>query len=791
MDYQKLLELQERCISDEPAATTAWCPIHIDVAAFNLEMEKGDFKKAYKVLEKRMPFPRLIGMICDHPCEQKCVREKIDRAISVGELERAAVSYGCAPSKKALSPPKTSGKVAVIGGGISGLIAALELDKKGFAVTIYEQSERLGGRLWNYEGKCYEKKVIEEEMQTVQKLGISVNYHYRIENEELHKIIEEYDAVYLGTGKWEKELQIDPQTFQVGGLSLFAGGGLYHKDNSIIYSVSSGKRAAFSIERFVKKISMTAERGREGSFVTPLDYNLQDAVPAERVEKSGDVYSEAEAIEEAKRCLKCRCNQCSKGCSHLRRFNMSQKGYAKQIYINENVIMGTRYANKMINSCAMCGLCGEQCSHGNGMEDIIRATRESMVEKGKMPVSAHDFALKDMEFSNSDRFFLVKSPPPIPEEKREQRERELFTYPRITFSNYAQSLYKGDKPGTEKVDYLFYPGCQLSASYPEYVDKTYHYLLDNIKEGVGIMLGCCGAPADWAGRQDLMKESAERIKNTWLEMGKPTFILACSSCSRVFERYLKDINYVALWEIFVRYGLPKEAKKGGGSVLNVHDACGSRHNKIIHESVRKIALELDYKIDELKYTREKTKCCGYGGLVFYANREQARDFVKDRMDESSKDLLVYCAMCKDLFVEEGKRTYHILDLIFGEDMEKLAAKKMPNLSERHVNRAHLKQKLLKDLWGEEPEAKKENILKLIIPPEVWKIMDERFILFEDIEKVVAHAQNTGERFFNPENSNYLANLRIENVTYWVRYEEKEDGILVSSVYSHRMEVAKE
>ncbi|MCE5346470.1 MAG: DUF4258 domain-containing protein [Bacteroidales bacterium] len=70
-------------------------------------------------------------------------------------------------------------------------------------------------------------------------------------------------------------------------------------------------------------------------------------------------------------------------------------------------------------------------------------------------------------------------------------------------------------------------------------------------------------------------------------------------------------------------------------------------------------------------------------------------------------------------------------------------------------------------------------------------MEKRFIFFEDIEKVVAHSKITGQRFFNSEDSSYLANLRIDNVTYWVRYKEQEDGMQIITVYSHRMEIVKE
>lgn len=793
IDTEKLLKTGDRCIYDEPAACTAFCPIHVDVRGLAAELEKGEFKKAYKVLEKRMPFTRVLGMICDHPCESVCVREEAGGAIKLSELERCAITYGYTRPKKTLSVPKNGDKVAVIGGGLSGITAAFELDKKGFKVTIYEKSDKLGGRLWDYVAVSLDQHILEEELQVFKKLDIDVILNSPITNKELKEIINENNAVFLGTGEWEEGLQINPQTFQVQDSSIFAEEKLLNKNDSIIFSVSSGRRAAASIERYIKGISMTAERSREGSFETPLKYETDDLESKAPVVKEADVYSEGEAVDEAGRCLKCRCTKCIDSCSHMKKFNIYPKHYTRQINNNENVIMGTRYANKMINSCTLCGLCNEQCHLDISMKDIIQETRESMVERGKMPPSAHDFALKDMEFSNSSRFFMVKSPPPIPKEKRIERERELFTYPRLSFSKYAQSVYKKDEPGTEQVDYLFYPGCQLSASSPQYVEKAYMYLLSNIKEGVGLMLGCCGAPADWAGRQDLMKENIERFRSVWLEKGKPTFILACSSCSSIFEKYLPDIPVVSLWEIFLRYGIPENSGIKHGQAINVHDACSTRHNQKIHESIRKIAMLLGCEIKELKYSREMTKCCGYGGLVYYANRDQAKDFVTDRINESSEDMLVYCAMCKDLFVDGGKSTYHILDLIFGEDMDSISHKKMPTLSERHQNRAGLKIKLLKELWGEESgmDAFMNSDIKFIIPEDIQQKMEDRYILMEDIQKVIEHAEKNKERFFNAEDQSYLANQRIANVTYWVRYQPDDDHILVTSVYSHRMEIVEE
>ena len=67
-------------------------------------------------------------------------------------------------------------------------------------------------------------------------------------------------------------------------------------------------------------------------------------------------------------------------------------------------------------------------------------------------------------------------------------------------------------------------------------------------------------------------------------------------------------------------------------------------------------------------------------------------------------------------------------------------------------------------------------------------MEQRCILAEDVDNVIEASKKTGERFFNPEDGSYLANLRIGNITCWVRYAEREDGFEVLSTYSHRMKV---
>jgi heterodisulfide reductase subunit C len=100
------------------------------------------------------------------------------------------------------------------------------------------------------------------------------------------------------------------------------------------------------MERYVKGISMTAAREREGQFETPLKYEADDVEPAAPVVRTTDVYSEEEAVNEAGRCFKCRCTRCIHSCSHMKKFNTNPKNYIRNIIHNEDTFLGTRSAIK-------------------------------------------------------------------------------------------------------------------------------------------------------------------------------------------------------------------------------------------------------------------------------------------------------------------------------------------------------------------------------------------------------------------------------------------------------------
>jgi len=171
----------------------------------------------------------------------------------------------------------------------------------------------------------------------------------------------------------------------------------------------------------------------------------------------------------------------------------------------------------------------------------------------------------------------------------------------------------------------------------------------------------------------------------------------------------------------------------------------------------------------------------------FVNREVADKIVDRRISESDADYVTYCAMCRDNFARRGKRALHLLDLLFGAPGVDLAARKGPTFSERHENRARLKNGLLRELWRDGPLAE-ERAMELFISPEVLERMEKRMILVEDVERAVVRAEETGERLLDRANGHFLASHRPAAVTYWVEYSPQGTGFAVHNAYSHRMAV---
>lgn len=742
--------MEAQCIAEHSPACMAACPFHVDVKAFLEEIRKGKLDRAYKQLEKKIPMANILCRICDHPCYKACLRSDFGGSINISMLERTVVN-AVNMQKKDIDAAKNGFRAAVAGAGVSGLSAAAELLKKGFEVHIYEKDEKIGGRLNGIGKNLLPAAVLKEELDYLERNTSGITRGVDVDEAKLQELKDSYNAVFVAFGDEEKS----------DGGNVFYSGNLDGKyGDSIIQAAAAGRSGAVTVERYLKGISLTAMRENEGSYETKLIVNTEKVVPEKMVENKEDnyVYTKDEGALEANRCIRCECNECNRVCVHLRRYKVNIKKYLRQINHNERLVLGNHTANVMINSCAVCGLCTEVCPVCLNLKDMVQESRESMVARGKMPPSAHDFALRDMEYNSSEEFSMIKN-----------------------------------EPGFEKSSYVFFPGCQMAASEPGYVEEVYKYLTQKLEGGTGLMFGCCGAPASWAGRKELFDINIEKLKKDLEGVGSPKVIVGCSTCYDIFKKHLSGFEVVSIWEIYTRHGLPEgKADSCRGKKIALSDACTSRHHELLQESAREVLRMLGVEIEELEFSRNKTKCCGYGGLTLYADKSMAKEFIKERISESELDYAAYCFMCRDLFKTGGKRVFHIFDFICGKDLEESVLKPGPTISERQQNRKLLKNRMLNIVWKDSVKLQRsEPGFDLNLSGEVTAKLEDRLILLKDIEAVLKHAKETGKQFVNPENGHCLSSFSQHNVTYWVEYLSTVEGYDVFNAYSHRMEIVEE
>lgn len=766
MDQKILRQREAKCVQDNPPGCTTNCPVHVDTRGVIASVRKEDYAAGFTLFHKMVPFPGIISRICDQPCQQGCKRREIEEPVNIRALEQICVENNAAVIKFAALPAKKR-TVAIVGAGLSGLTAALELSRKGYKVVLFEATDRLGGSIRDISEKRLPRQVIDNDFAIFKEIPVEIYYHTPIIS--LDGLAERFDAIYVGTGPYQNnfgltvsangKIDVDLISLATSQPKVFAGGSLrsHTGKRSPINSIADGKIAAVSIDRFLQNASLTANRENERTYASLLYTNIAgiEAEPAVAAADPESGYTKAEASREANRCLLCECLECVKVCEYLAHYKGYPKRYVREVYNNLSIVMGIHRANKMINSCSLCGLCEQVCPGKLSMAEIYREARQMMVEKGKMPPSTHDFALRDMQFSTSDKFTLTRH-----------------------------------QPGFSASELVFYPGCQLAASSPEHVVKLYRFLCEKVAGGVGLMLGCCGAPASWAGQETLFQEKMQNLKDNWRSLGSPKVITACPTCYRLLTDNATDMAVESLWTLLERIGIPAgDRLTAAPQKLAVHDSCTTRHDAAIQSSVRCLLNKLGYQVEELPLSREKTVCCGYGGLMLYANPEVAHKVIDRRIQESELDYLAYCAMCRDNFVGQGKRSYHLLDLIFGFDGNRTSEQAGPGYSKRQENRARLKQTLLTEIWGEKVEEAQDAVL-FYISEEVLAIMEERQILIDDVIKVIEHAESTGEKLQESGDDYFIAYFQPASVTYWVEYKPQGDGFVVRNAYCHRIEITE-
>ena len=189
-----------------PAPCQVACPVGTDAASYIGLIWEGKYEEAFEAITATNPFSSICGRVCDAPCEPACRRTDSDGPIQIRNLKRFVmdrIGHRCDPPPVPVTKKETIG---IVGSGPAGLTAAHDLGEAGYAVHVYEMTDRLGGMMvWGIPAFRLPPGIIDEDITrlTGRCPGLEVHLNTALGRDvSLAELKERHDAVVLAIGAW-------------------------------------------------------------------------------------------------------------------------------------------------------------------------------------------------------------------------------------------------------------------------------------------------------------------------------------------------------------------------------------------------------------------------------------------------------------------------------------------------------------------------------------------------------------------------------------------------------------
>jgi len=191
------------------------CPVSADIQRSHVmlanilandeEISVKQIKEVGDLLYDKNPLFPICGYVCGI-CEKDCNYKDETGSVRRRLLERyIGDNYLSELDKKPAMPKPTKQKVAIIGGGPSGLVCAYQLSKMGYRVTIFEKRNDLGGALIYIPVYRLPRNVLNDTISNLIRIAnVEVQYGVKVSSEgytleDLRK--QGYEAIFIATGK--------------------------------------------------------------------------------------------------------------------------------------------------------------------------------------------------------------------------------------------------------------------------------------------------------------------------------------------------------------------------------------------------------------------------------------------------------------------------------------------------------------------------------------------------------------------------------------------------------------
>ena len=260
---QQIQEKSNYCLNCKlKPCSNKGCPLSNNIPEFIRQIKEQNYKEAYSILQETTVLQPICGRICPHKkqCEGSCVRGIKGEPVSIGDLEAFIGDYAIENNlsiEKNVEDKFKNKKVAIIGGGPSGLTCGAFLAKKGVEVTIYERKPFLGGLLvYGIPEFRLSKDIVRNSINKILDLGIKVQYNKELgKNLSIRELEEKYDYIYLAFGaNVSSKMKIEGENLD----GVFGGNELLENNTHPNYNektviVNGGGNVAIDVARTVKR----------------------------------------------------------------------------------------------------------------------------------------------------------------------------------------------------------------------------------------------------------------------------------------------------------------------------------------------------------------------------------------------------------------------------------------------------------------------------------------------------------------------------------------------------------
>ncbi|CUS25860.1 dihydropyrimidine dehydrogenase subunit A [Paucilactobacillus oligofermentans DSM 15707 = LMG 22743] len=206
-----VMEEAARCLLCHDAPCSQMCPAHTDPGKFIRSVRFRNLKGAAETVRENNAMGAICARVCptEKYCELACSRTGIDKPIDIGGIQRFVTDFEQQSEMDILKKGEANGKsIAIVGSGPAGLQTATTMLERGYAVDIYEKSEKAGGYLtYGIPEYRLPADIVDYEIKRIINLGAKIHYNVTIGKDMMmDELKANNDAVIVAVGASEAKV---------------------------------------------------------------------------------------------------------------------------------------------------------------------------------------------------------------------------------------------------------------------------------------------------------------------------------------------------------------------------------------------------------------------------------------------------------------------------------------------------------------------------------------------------------------------------------------------------------